>query len=114
MKNSYQSMDYADYLQTEHWAQVRKHKIAKTGRQCEKCGRTGNVDVHHLTYERLGEELMEDLQVLCPICHKQVHGLELTMDDWNRCTTIYAWETVEIMRSKLVEAGKRLGFMCSN
>jgi 5-methylcytosine-specific restriction endonuclease McrA len=30
--------------------------------------------VHHLTYERLGNELLIDLVSLCNGCHDQAHG----------------------------------------
>ncbi len=39
---------------------------------CARCGRiksAANLQVHHLTYERLGNELPSDLQVLCHACH---------------------------------------------
>lgn len=31
---------------------------------------TSRLHVHHRTYERLGEELPEDLVVLCEVCHE--------------------------------------------
>ena len=40
---------------------------------CELCYTERPIlgfDVHHLTYERLGRELLSDLQVLCHDCHK--------------------------------------------
>jgi len=33
-----------------------------------------NLEVHHLTYDRLGDERMDDLEVLCPDCHRKAHG----------------------------------------
>ena len=41
---------------------------------CENDGCTNEaVHVHHLTYERVGKEWLEDLQALCPKCHEQQH-----------------------------------------
>ena len=41
---------------------------------CEKDGCTNEAtDVHHLTYERIGKERLDDLQALCRKCHKQQH-----------------------------------------
>lgn len=31
------------------------------------------LDGHHLTYERLFDELPEDVKLLCRKCHKRVH-----------------------------------------
>ncbi|MGH2369964.1 MAG: hypothetical protein ACRDI2_17430 [Chloroflexota bacterium] len=31
------------------------------------------AEVHHLTYERLGDELPEDLAALCAPCHRGAH-----------------------------------------
>jgi 5-methylcytosine-specific restriction endonuclease McrA len=42
---------------------------------CECCGMEGVAfDVHHKTYERLGNELIEDCEVLCEQCHDKLHG----------------------------------------
>ena len=40
---------------------------------CRACGAT-TVDLHHKTYERLGCELLSDLQALCRDCHATAHG----------------------------------------
>ena len=41
---------------------------------CENDGCTNEAtDVHHLTYERLGKERLDDLQALCRKCHEQKH-----------------------------------------
>lgn len=34
------------------------------------------LDVHHLTYERFGKELLADLQILCRKCHDEVHAIK--------------------------------------
>lgn len=31
-------------------------------------------DVHHKTYDRIGDELLDDLVLLCKSCHKAQHG----------------------------------------
>ena len=41
---------------------------------CENGGCTNEAkEVHHLTYERLGKEWLDDLQALCRKCHEQKH-----------------------------------------
>lgn len=32
------------------------------------------LEVHHLTYDRIGNEHPDDLIVLCPQCHRKAHG----------------------------------------
>ncbi len=47
---------------------------------CERCGDFEAVHIHHLTYERAGHELPEDLQHICIGCHCAAHpdkGLEI-------------------------------------
>jgi hypothetical protein len=72
------------YLKSSQWQARRERELRRAGRRCEKCGtaatRTakGNwagLNVHHLTYERLGNETPGDLIVLCRSCHEQEHGL---------------------------------------
>lgn len=40
------------------------------------CGKTDELQLHHLTYERLGDEDLSDLTPLCADCHAMVHVLE--------------------------------------
>jgi 5-methylcytosine-specific restriction endonuclease McrA len=47
----------------------------KYGRFCKACGSKKNLHVHHVTYERFGNELLTDLLGLCYTCHKGVHEL---------------------------------------
>lgn len=46
------------------------------GHRCEICGRAYNLNVHHLTYDRVGgDEEPDDLIILCKKCHMSEHGL---------------------------------------
>jgi 5-methylcytosine-specific restriction endonuclease McrA len=75
---------YADYLQTEHWRRLRDRELAARGYRCERCGEHGRrgldgnpvgIQLHHLTYDRLGAELATDLEALCVTCHQAEHGI---------------------------------------
>ncbi len=68
--------NYEEYLKSEYWYALVRAKRHSVGNKCEKCGSTHRLEVHHLTYERLGQEKLMDLQVLCSYHHKQVHGIE--------------------------------------
>lgn len=63
---------YTTYMQSDAWKALRTQMIDTVGGLCERCDAsedTVTLEVHHLTYERLGREAIEDLQVLCPPCH---------------------------------------------
>jgi 5-methylcytosine-specific restriction endonuclease McrA len=62
---------YREYLKSEHWQEVRKEKLKEAGYKCQKCGAKESLDIHHLTYARLGHERMSDLQALCRSCHRK-------------------------------------------
>jgi 5-methylcytosine-specific restriction endonuclease McrA len=69
------SMPYKDYLETDHWKQLRKRKLRLSGYKCQICGSKEDLNVHHNTYENRGCEKDEDLVVLCNECHKKHHGI---------------------------------------
>lgn len=69
-------MDYQEYLTSAHWYSIVRRKRQSVNNQCEVCGSPHNLQVHHLAYERLGNEDLEDLQVLCLYHHAQMHGIE--------------------------------------
>lgn len=70
-------MKYSKYLSSKHWEETRLKKLEETDK-CEVCGSKKQIQVHHLTYERVGAELMEDLRVLCNKCHFLEHKNKLT------------------------------------
>lgn len=72
------NIKYRDYIKSHWWKAKRNHILKKRGRKCEKCRSTKRIQVHHLTYERLGRELDSDLQVLCRSCHMLEHNLDPT------------------------------------
>jgi hypothetical protein len=59
-----------EYYASSEWLYTRRQKFNEVGHRCERCGRRGLLDVHHVTYENLYDERMEDLQVLCRSCHE--------------------------------------------
>lgn len=49
---------------------MRELVFIKTGKYCKACGKSNGVlNVHHLTYDRLGRESIGDLVVLCKKDH---------------------------------------------
>lgn len=70
----YMSAEYVAYLRSEHWLNMRKAALLRAEYRCQVCNGTKNLEVHHRTYERLGEERPADLTVLCHRCHRVHHG----------------------------------------
>ncbi|RKY08529.1 MAG: hypothetical protein DRP56_04010 [Planctomycetota bacterium] len=66
-------LPYGLYLCSQWWGCVRRAKIREVGHKCEKCGFKHEIEVHHKTYERLGDERLSDLEVLCARCHNDEH-----------------------------------------
>lgn len=63
------SETYTAYLASDAWAQRRKAVLQRTNGKCQRCGNPA-TEVHHKTYERLGQERDSDLEAVCSTCHK--------------------------------------------
>jgi hypothetical protein len=64
--------EYSEYLNSPEWKQRRAECLRMSKYTCARCGLVkpaSQLHVHHLTYERLGNELPADLQVVCLACH---------------------------------------------
>ena len=66
---------YKDYLNDKSWNARRSKSLKRGNYLCSRCGSTRDLNVHHLTYARIGQEEQDDLIVLCRRCHSIVHGL---------------------------------------
>ena len=64
---------YQEYLQSDHWKQFAADAKERAGNRCQLCNSDGELHTHHRTYDRLGEELPEDVVVLCADCHAKFH-----------------------------------------
>jgi hypothetical protein len=64
---------YQDYLLSDNWVNF-KNSYRESGkpRFCIRCGEA-NYQLHHLTYERICREHLDDVIPLCGKCHKQEH-----------------------------------------
>ena len=74
---------YKEYLKSGEWKFLKDRKLKQVNYTCEGCGEKHRVlDLHHRTYERIGMELLSDLQVLCRECHDIVHGNDKS--EWHK------------------------------
>jgi uncharacterized protein YlaI len=65
--------DMKAYLQTSAWKIRRDAAVLRDGGRCVICNSKDDLQVHHRTYERLGNELPQDLTTLCGECHAHFH-----------------------------------------
>ena len=72
---------------TPEWAKRRKEIIARDGGKCRKCGRSTDLEVHHIhpKFEG-GSDEPENLATLCAVCHVEWDvweaGLVMAFDKW--------------------------------
>lgn len=64
---------YQVYLNSPGWRTTRNRALVRAHWRCSKCPAARGLEVHHLTYERLGLERDSDLEVLCATCHRGEH-----------------------------------------
>lgn len=73
-KSGSQARDiYNFYLDSPAWKSKRLAALNLAGHRCQLCNGTKNLHVHHRTYERIGDEELGDLTVLCKNCHYRFH-----------------------------------------
>lgn len=76
---------YKAYLCSREWALLRNAVRERCGGKCERCELNDMECVHHLTYARKYDELIEDLAGWCNACHEFTHG----KSDYDPRRTIY-------------------------
>lgn len=64
---------YESHLQSPEWQIIRRKVFDRSGGICEGCHERRAVQVHHLTYARLGHEMLFDLVAVCIQCHESIH-----------------------------------------
>lgn len=59
----------------KQYAKLRKEILVRDGWRCQKCGRSTNLDVHHIRWRSdLGDDTEANLITLCRECHRVLHG----------------------------------------
>lgn len=65
--------EYGRYLQSSTWREKRRKVLERANYVCEGCGEQKATEVHHLTYKRVGKEMLFDLVAVCHQCHLICH-----------------------------------------
>lgn len=67
---------YREYLESNHWRELRAAAFKHYGRKCSRCPATNRLQVHHVVYRfpwTFG--VVDDLRILCRTCHEREHGI---------------------------------------
>ena len=72
--------EYQEYLKSEHWKEKRQAALKHYGEWCALCNSKSDLQVHHNSYELLGDEDMGDLTILCKKCHASYHRKQEGVD----------------------------------
>lgn len=62
------------YLASREWALLKEQVRVRSGGCCERCAVGDHEQTHHVTYERLGHERLDDLLGVCEACHLYLSG----------------------------------------
>jgi 5-methylcytosine-specific restriction endonuclease McrA len=72
---------YEAHRQSPKWKALRKKVIERAQGICEGCGHNRATQAHHLTYDRVCDEMLFDLVAVCESCHSKVHRKKPTFTD---------------------------------
>lgn len=70
---SAEDVNYKAYIRSKVWKKKAEAAKIRAGNRCQLCNRPRSevqLEAHHRTYERLGNELPGDITVLCRDCHQ--------------------------------------------
>lgn len=95
---------HREYIKSDEWAKVRADMLIAANFQCERCNKKKNLQVHHLTYERFGgDEIKDDLIVLCGYHHRLEHNLVYEKKKTKKKT----YSTIEQLKKKKLRKYKK-------
>lgn len=68
---------YRIFLDSDWWRDLSRRKRQSVG-HCERCPSKQRLQSHHIRYpDNWFDTRMEDLEVLCDVCHAAEHGITL-------------------------------------
>lgn len=76
-------MTITEYRRTPYWREMRAVMLRNANYQCQECGLTRNLELHHKVYRGFFRERRGDLMILCRYCHETHHY------------PIWTWEQIE-------------------
>lgn len=88
-------MNYQVHLDSYGWRTTRKRVLRRDNYRCADCGRPHELNIHHLNYDRLGRERLEDLTTLCKRCHRDAHYYADCVEPTEKMLAKQRWVTEE-------------------
>lgn len=88
--------DYNQYIQSKNWKKVRRKQPNKS---CDVCGTTKELELHHLTYKRLGHERQDDLIWLCHDHHQGLHFSEGEFSNQKSMLALENYKNMQFLKS---------------
>ena len=73
--NFQQILKFREYMLSDFWKDMRYKRLKKDNFQCVLCKAKENLICHHLTYQRVFKENINDLIILCKRCHNRIHWI---------------------------------------
>lgn len=67
---------YSEYLSSSEWKGIRESVLRIDQYACTNCSTEQNLQVHHTTYNNVGQEMVFELVTLCRSCHIQIHKMD--------------------------------------
>lgn len=64
---------YEKYLASPQWQKKREKVLARASDICEGCGENSATQIHHLSYDHVGDEFLFELVAVCVACHEKLH-----------------------------------------
>lgn len=69
VEKAYRKEFYSEYMKSDKWKAIRLKVLKRDNNLCQACLDAPAQDVHHKTYENIGDELMYELISVCRYCH---------------------------------------------
>lgn len=65
---------YRAYLSSSDWALKRDAVMERAEGLCEGCRARPATEIHHLSYDHVGDEFLWELAAVCRPCHDRWHA----------------------------------------
>lgn len=63
----------SQYMKSEMWQSKRLEVLRRDNHKCVVCNKKDNLDIHHISYENVGNESLDDLVTVCRKHHQLIH-----------------------------------------